>query len=148
MQDTKKTKDPYKRALSDRVRVLYGYADGHAKLEVMAPIGIEVPVNLSVAEIGKIKGAFDEAFNWAMKPEDERKLGKGDQERVLDPRGKVTFGFSDAHVVISVRVLPKIPPWIPLDITRAELLEGKKTMDEVYQWTLLPSDIREMQGVI
>ena|SRR5260221_10130085 len=147
MQDTKNTKDPYRRALSDRVRVLYGYVDGHARLEVKAPIGIEVPVNLSVSEISKIKGAFDEAFNWAMKPEGDRKAGKGDQERVLDPRGKVTFGFTDGHVVISVRVVPKVPPWIPLDITRAELLEGKKTMDEVYQWTLLPQEVREAQGV-
>lgn len=148
MADAATKKEPYCRALSDRVKVLYGYADAHARLVVQAPIGIEVPVNLSVEEILKIKKTFDEAYQWAMKPESDRKGGKGDQERILDPRGKVSFGFPDAHVVISVRVVPKVPPWIPLDITRNELLEGKKTMDEVYQWSLLPKDIREMQGVI
>jgi len=145
--DAKTTKEPYRRALSAKVSVLYGYSDGHAKLEVQAPIGIQVPVKLSILEIEKIKGAFDEAHNWASKPDEARKAGKGDQQRVLDPRGKVTFGFPDAHVVISVRVVAKISPWIPLEITKDELLEGKRTMDEVFQWSKLPAEVREAQGV-
>lgn len=142
------TKEPYTKTVSPKVRVLYGYRDGHARLEVVAPIGILVPVKLTVDEIKKIKGAFDEAYLWAMKPEGERKLGNGDQERVLDPRGKVTFGFPNAHAVISVRVVAKITPWIGLDISREEIIEGKKIMDEVYQWTLLPEEVREAQGVL
>jgi hypothetical protein len=141
------TKEPYVKIISPRVKVLYGYRDGHAKLEVLAPIGILVPVNLTIEEIKKIKAAFDEAYIWAMLDEIDRKKGKGDQERVLDPRGKVVFGFPDGHAVIAVRVVPKFSPWLPLDITRSEILEGKPSMDEVYTWALLPQEVREMQGV-
>lgn len=145
--ESKAVREPYRRALSEKVKVLYGYADGHAKLEVQAPVGIQVPVKLTIPEIEKIKGAFEEAYLWASKPDEARKAGKGDQERVLDPRGKVTFGYPDAHVMISVRVVPKISPWISLEISKAELLEGKLTMDEVYQWSKLPPEVREAQGV-
>lgn len=140
--------EPWVRSLSDRVKALYGYRDGHAKLEVQAPIGITVPVTLTALEIEKIKKAFDLAYAWAMKPADERKAGKGDQEQVLDPRGKVGFGFPDGHVVISVRVVAKVSPWIPLEITREELLQGKKIMDEVYQWSQLPKDVRDLQSTL
>jgi hypothetical protein len=141
-------KEPYVRAISIKVRMLFGYRDARARLEVQAPIGIEIPVTFTKEEVLKIKGAFDEAYAWAMKPEEERKQGKGDQIRVLDPRGKVTFGFPDGHAVISVRVVAKITPWIGLDLSRDEIIEGKMPMDEVYQWTLLPLEVREAQGVL
>lgn len=140
--------EPWVREISPKVKVLFGYRDGHARLEVLAPIGIVVPVNLSVDEIGKINTAFNEAYTYAMKPESERKGGKGDQERVLDPRGKVTFGFEDAHAVISVRIVATITPWIPLDITREEIVQGKPHMNEVHQWAQLPQEVREMQSVL
>lgn len=142
------TPDPWKRVISPKVRVFYGFKDGHARLEVTAPIGIVVPVKLNPAQISKIKETFDEAYRWAQKPEDERRAGKGDQERLLDPRGKVVFGFPDAHVVIAVRIVVGISPWLPLDVHRDELVDGKKVMDEIYQWTLLPEEVREMQGVL
>lgn len=139
--------EPWIRSVSPKVKVLFGYKDGHAKLEVLAPIGIKVPVNLTAVEIEKIKRSFDKAHARAMMTEAERgKLGIEEEE--LDPRGKVTFGFPDGHVVISVRVVAKVTPWIPLDVTREELLEGKKIMDEVYQWTLLPQDVRDMQSTL
>lgn len=140
--------EPWVRKVSPKVRALFGYRDAHARLEVLAPIGIVVPVCLTAVEIEKIKKAFDRAYTWAMKPEDERKGGKGDQEEILDPRGKVTYGFPDGHAVISVRIVAKISPWIPLDVSREEVLGGKPTMNEIYQWTLLPQDIRDMQSTL
>jgi hypothetical protein len=139
--------EPWVRDLSDKVKVLFGYRDGHAKLEVQAPAGITVPVTLTAVEIEKIKKAFDQAHAWAMKSGDDRKTGKGDQEQILDPRGKVTFGFPDGHVVIAVRVV-KMSPWIPLEISRDELLQGKKVMDEVSQWANLPQEVRQMQSTL
>src|SRR4029450_7562534 len=70
--------EPWSRTLSPKVKVLFGYKDGHAKLVVVAPIGITVPVNLTSVEIEKIKRFFDLAYAWAAKSEDERKGGKGD----------------------------------------------------------------------
>lgn len=140
--------EPWVRKVSPKVKVLFGYRDAHARLEVQAPIGIVVPVHLTALEIEKIKKAFDRAYAWAMKPADERKVGKGDQEEILDPRGKVTYGFPDGHAVISVRVVAKISPWIPLDVSRDEVMDGKPIMNEIYQWTLLPQDIRDMQSTL
>jgi hypothetical protein len=140
--------EPWVRKVSPKVKVLFGYRDAHARLEVVAPIGIVVPVRLTAFEIEKIKGAFDRAYTWAMKPEAERKAGKGDQEEILDPRGKVTYGFPDGHAVISVRIVAKISPWIPLDVSRDEVIDGKPIMHEIHQWTLLPQDVRDMQSTL
>lgn len=145
MPDLKK--EPFVRVLSENVDVLYGFSDGHAKLKVRTPLGVVVPVNLSKDEILKIKDSFDRAYLWATRPDEERQAGKGDLGGSLDPRAKISYGHPDGHVTISVRVVPKISPWIPLEISRSELLEGKKAMDEVSQWANLPEDVRKMQGV-
>ncbi len=138
-------KEPYERALSPKVKLFFGFKDGRAELKVMTPIGIVVPATIPPEAIPTIKKVFDEAYEWNTKPEAERKGGKGDKERLIEVRAKVTFGYADGHVMISVRPM-KLAPWLSVDITREELLEGKKTMDEVNLWYSMPSDVREMQG--
>lgn len=136
--------EPWIRNVSPKVKVLFGYRDGHAKLEVIAPIGIVVPVRLSIAQIDLIKRSFDRAYAELMKPEAERKI----REDELDPRGKVAYGFPDGHAVISVRIVAKISPWIPLEVSRQEVIDGKPIMTEVHAWSILPQDIREMQSTL
>lgn len=137
--------EPFVRSLSPNVRLLFGYKDARAELKVKTPIGVEVPATIPAEKIEAIKRAFDEAFVWAMKPVEERTTPK-ETERILDDRGKVAFGYPDGSVKIYVRPI-KFSPWIPVGISREELLEGKKTMDEVFQWFGLPSDVRDLQGV-
>lgn len=137
--------EPFLRSLSPNVRLFFGYKDARAELKVKTPIGVEVPATIPPGKIEAIKKAFDEAFTWAMKPAEDRSVQK-EVERVLDDRGKVTFGYPDGSIKIYVRPI-KFSPWIPVGISREELLEGKKTMDEVFQWLGLPDDIRNLQGV-
>lgn len=138
-------KEPYERVLSPKVKLLFGFKDARAELKVMTPIGIMVPATVPPPRIPKIKEIFDEAFAFNSKSEEERKKAGGPWEREVEVRAKITFGFPDGHVVISVRPA-KIVPWLSAEITRAEHLEGKKAMDEVFMWYQLPEDVREMQG--
>jgi len=138
-------KEPFERDLSPKVKLFYGYKDGRCELKIMTPIGLSVPVTVPSEAIPTIKKVFDEAYLWDMKAEEERKDGKGDLERVIEVRAKVVYGFPDGHVVISVRPV-KVAPWLSVEITREELIEGKKAMDEVNLWNLMPVEVREMQG--
>lgn len=136
--------EAFERALSPKVKLFYGYKDARCELKVLAPIGIVVPATVPAEAIPTIKKVFDEAFEWNSKPEAGRKGGK-EIERVIEVRAKVTFGFSDGHVVISVRPA-KFVPWLSVEITREEHLQGKHIMDEVNLWAQLPEDVRQMQG--
>jgi hypothetical protein len=140
-----KPREPYERALSAKVKLFFGFKDGRAELKVMTPIGITVPATIPPVAIPTIKKVFDEAYDFNSKSEEERKRAGGPWEREVEVRAKITFGFPDGHVVISVRPA-KIVPWLSVDITREEHLQGKKAMDEVFMWYQLPSDVREMQG--
>ncbi len=144
MPETKK--EPFAKELSEHVKLLFGYKDARAELRVKPPGMPMIPVKIPIERVEAIKKAFDEAFVWAMKPEEERKAGKGDIERQLDDRGRAKWGFPDGHIQISVRPV-KLAPWIPLEIDRDELLKGKPAMDEVYAWAQLPKDVRDMQGI-
>lgn len=135
----------FEKALSPKVKLFFGFKDARAELKVIAPIGITVPATVPPDRIPKIKEVFTEAYDFNSKPEEERKKAGGPWEREIEVRAKITFGFPDGHVVISVRPA-KFVPWLSVEITREELLEGKKVMDEVYLWYLLPVDVREMQG--
>jgi hypothetical protein len=141
-----KPREPFSKELSEHVKLLFGYKDARAELRVKPPGLPTIPVKVSPERAEAIKKAFDEAFVWAMKPEEERKAGKGDIERQLDDRAKAKWGFPDGHIDLYVRPM-KLAPWIPLQIDRDELLKGKPAMDEVFAWSQLPKDVREMQGV-
>lgn len=138
-------REPFLRSLSENVRLFYGYKDGRAELKVKTPVGVEVPATISPEKVVLVKKAFDEAYTWAMKPEDDRKDPK-EVERILDDRGKVSFGYPDGSVKIYVRPI-KMSPWIPIRISRQELLQGKAVMDEVFLWKELPEELRSLQGV-
>lgn len=140
-------REPFERVLSQNVKVLFGFKDAHAELRVRTPIKIVVPVSLTPVHIAGIRKSFSRAYDWAMKPESERAHGKGDIEDIIDPRGKVTYGFPDAHVDISVRVVATISPWLTAGINREELLLGKPVMEEVDLWAQLPEDVRMLQGI-
>jgi hypothetical protein len=140
-------REPFLRTLSPNVKLFFGFKDGRGELKVKTPIAIVVPVTIPPEKIPLIKKAFDEAYPWALKSEAERKDGKGDIERVLDDRAKVVFGFPDGSVKICVRPI-KLSPWIPVTLSREELLEGKPAMDEVNMWLELPKEVRDLQGVL
>src|SRR4029077_20048105 len=137
--------EPFERALSPKVKLFFGFKDARAELKVIAPIGIVVPATVPPPRIPKIKEVFDEAYDFNSKSEEERRKAGGPWEREIEVRAKITFGFPDGHVVISVRPA-KIVPWLSVEITREEHLQGKKAMDEVFMWYQLPEDVREMQG--
>jgi hypothetical protein len=136
---------PFEEDISPKVKLFYGFKDARAELRVIAPIGIVVPATIPPATIPKVKGYFDEAYEFGMKPEEERKKVKEPWDREVEVRAKVTFGFPDGHVLLSVRPV-KISPWLSTVITWEELREGKKVMDKVYLWHQLPDFVREMQG--
>lgn len=135
----------FEKDLSPKVKLFYGFKDARAELRVIAPIGIVVPATVPATAIPRVKAVFDEAYEWNSKPEGEREKAKGPWDREIEVRAKVTFGFPDGHVVIAVRPI-KLSPWLPVEITREELLNGKRIMDDVYLWHQLPADVREMQG--
>ena len=137
--------EAFERALSPKVKLFFGYKDARCELKVIAPIGITVPATVPAPRIPKIKEIFDEAYQFNSKPEEDRKKAGGPWEREVEVRAKIAFGFPDGHVVISVRPA-KIVPWLSVEITRDEHLQGKKAMDEVFMWYQLPADVREMQG--
>lgn len=137
--------EAFERALSPKVKLFFGFKDARAELKVIAPIGIVVPATVPSPRIPKIKEVFDEAYDFNSKSEEERKKAAGPWEREIEVRAKISFGFPDGHVVISVRPA-KFVPWLSVEITREEQLQGKKTMDEVFMWYQLPEDVRQMQG--
>lgn len=137
-------KEPFEAMLSPKVKIIYGYKDAHAQVRVLS--AMDIPVNITPDQIEKVKEVFDLAREWALKSEAERKSGKGDIEKVLDGRAKACWSFPDGHVSLYVRPF-KISPWIPITISREELLEGKKIMDEVHGWAKLPQDVRTLQGI-
>ncbi len=97
-------------------------------------------------KIEGVRKLFTRFYSWALLPEEGRKDGKGDVEEVLDDRCKARGEYPDGHVELCVRPI-KLSPWIPVRLSREELIHGKKTMDEVYGWLQLPEDIRNFQGV-
>lgn len=137
-------KEPFQATISPKVKILYGYKDAHAQVRVSA--GIEIPVDVLPEQIEKIKEAFDAAYEWAMKSESDRTSGKGDTEKALDPRAKAKWGYPDGHISLYVRPI-KISPWIPISVSREELIQGKKVMDEVSGWAKLSKEVRDLQGV-
>lgn len=138
-------KEPYERALSPKVKLFFGYKDGRAELKVTTPIGIVIPVSISITQISLIKRVFDRFYGWAKKTDEERLGGLGDAEEVLDDRCKARGEFPDGHVDLSVRPV-KIAPWVSIGLSREEVLTGKPVMDEVNLWASLPEDVREFQG--
>lgn len=145
MSDTGTKREPFERILSPKVKVLYGYKDGHAKIAVDTPV-LEVPVPVPPEKIAGIRKLFTRYYDWALKSEEERKDGKGDIEEVLDDRCKARGGYPDAHVDMSVRPI-KLSPWFPVALSREEIIRGKPAMDEVWGWLQLPEEIRMLQGV-
>jgi len=137
---------PFEENISPKVKLFYGFKDARAELRVIAPIGIVVPATVPPAAIPKVKGFFDEAYEFGMKTEEERKNTKEPWDREVEVRAKVTMGFPDGHVVLSVRPI-KLSPWLSAEITWQELREGKKVMEKVKLWYDLPEHVREMQGV-
>lgn len=129
-------REPFERAFSSKVKIFYGYKDGRAELKAIAPIGITVPVTFTIDRILKFKEAFDEAYDYDG-PEIEREF---------DPRAKVKYGFSDRRIDIYVRPVP-FGPWFSVTVTREEIEEGRPIIKEVYDWTQLPEEVREMQGI-
>lgn len=145
-------KEPFVSILSPKVKVLYGYKDGRAY--VCVTYGVELPhQEVPPAKIPDVRKLFSRFYGWALKSEEERKGGKGDVEEVLDDRCKVRGEYPDGHVDLCVRVAKYVPlvkievPWIPIELSKEEVIQGKKTMDEVWGWLQLPEDVRNLQGV-
>ena len=65
--------EPWTIALSEKVRVRYGFADAHAELEVLLPFKKEYRHSFDEAEIRLAQGAFQKAASWADLPEAERR---------------------------------------------------------------------------
>ncbi len=145
MSDTATKKEPFISVLSPKVKVLYGFKDGHAEVLVVTPIkDFHVPV--PVEKIEGVRKLFTRFYGWALKTDEERKDGKGDVEEVLDERCKARGEYPDGHVELCVRPI-SLSPWIPVTLSKEELIHGKKTMDEVYGWLQLPEEVRNFQGV-
>lgn len=145
MSETESKREPFVSILSPKVKVLYGFKDGHAKVCVDTPV-LEVPVPVPPEKIQGIKRLFTRFYDWALKSDEERKDGKGDVEEVLDDRCKARGEYPDGHVDLCVRPI-KLSPWIPIELSKEEVVRGKKTMDEVWGWLQLPEEIRILQGV-
>lgn len=139
-------REPFIRVMSPKVRVFFGYKDARAELKVMTPLKVEVPATIPAEKVGAIKAAFDAAYKVAMLPDADRVKIK-EEERVIDDRAKVAFGFPDGSGKICIRPI-RLSPWIPITITRDELLEAKKTVDEIFQWFELPEEVRSLQGAL
>lgn len=139
-------REPYVRIMSPKVRIFFGYKDGRAELKVMTPLKVEIPATIPPGKVGAIKAAFDAAYEVAVKPESER-AGIKEAERPIDDRAKVSFGYPDGSGKIYIRLI-KLSPWIPIGITREELLEAKKTVDEIFRWFELPEEVRNLQGAV
>lgn len=142
---TTATREPFLRVMSPKVRIFFGFKDGRAELRVMTPLKVEIPATVPPGKVGAIKAAFDAAYMVAMMPEEGRAKVK-EEERVIDDRAKVAFGYPDGSGKICIRPI-KLSPWIPISISREELLEAKKTVDEIVQWFEMPEEIRNLQGV-
>jgi hypothetical protein len=137
--------EPFCTILSDSTKVLYGFKD--ARVEIKVKVGAEITVPISAEKVELIKKAFDAAYLWALKPEDERKAGTGEFKQELDSRGRAKWGFPDGRVELQVRPL-KFGPWLPpFSITQAELKTGKPVIDQAYEWSKLPEEVRGLQGV-
>jgi hypothetical protein len=138
-------REPFLRVMSPKVRVFFGFKDARAELKVMTPLKVEVPATIPAEKVAAVKKAFDAAYGVAMLPESDRAKVK-EEERVIDDRAKVVFGYPDGGGKICVRPI-RLSPWIPIGISREELLDAKKTVDEIFQWLELPEEIRNLQGV-
>ncbi len=139
-------REPFVKKLSAEVRVLYGYADAHVRVEVLAPGGITVPKQLKNDQVVMLYAAFRKAHTIATMSEEERKKAARFEE-VLDPQAKYQIGFPDGHMTLFLRAIPKLPPWIPVEITRQEILEGAPALKEIVAWGELPEDVRKLQGI-
>jgi hypothetical protein len=137
---------PFEKVLSDSTRVLFGWKDAHAEIKVKPPVGPEVTVPVSPDQVERVKKLFDEAYLWAMKPEEERKAGVGAREVELEARARGRWEFPDGHIELRIRPI-RLSPWIPIKIDQVELVAGKPVMDEVYAWKCLPEEVRTLQGV-
>lgn len=142
---TTAVREPFLRVMSPKVRVFFGFKDARAELRVMTPLKVEIPATIPPDKVGAVKAAFDAAYVVAMMPEAERTRVK-EEERAIDDRAKVAFGYPDGSGKICIRPI-KLSPWIPITISREELLEAKKTVDEIFQWFGLPEEVRNLQGV-
>lgn len=152
MSDPGAKKEPFVSILSPKVKVLYGFKDAH--VEVCVKVAIDLPTQqVAPAKIPPLKRTFDRFCGWALKSDAERQAGKGDVDEVLDDRCKVRGEYPDGHVDLCVRLTRYVPftkievPWIPIVLSKEEVIGGKKTMDEVYAWHQLPEDVRNLQGI-
>lgn len=151
MQETAKGREPFLKQLSEEVALLFGFKDARAELKVKALKAVPITIKVDAARIKVVKEAFDAAYGHAMARDADRKVGKGAEaetivDRQLDERARAKWGFADCRIELSVR-MTKFLPWIPMTITKEELLTGKPAMDEVWAWAQLPEDVRETQGV-
>ena len=65
--------EPWMIALSEKVRVRYGFKDAHAELEVLLPFKKEYRHSFDETEIRQAQDAFRKAAAWADLPEAERR---------------------------------------------------------------------------
>lgn len=147
MKATTKDREPFLKQLSDEVALLFGFKDARAELKVKALKAVPVTVRVDHTRIKVVKEAFDAAYSHAMARDADQKEAKETVvDRQLDERAKARWGFADCRIELSVR-MTKFLPWIPMIITKEELLIGKPAMDEVWAWAQLPEDVREAQGL-
>jgi hypothetical protein len=145
------TKEPFLKQLSEDVALLFGFKDARAELRIRLIKAVPVTVRVDHTRIKVVREAFDAAYAHATARDADQKEAKEAPKEVvvdrqLDERAKARWGFADCRIELSVR-MTKFLPWIPMIITKEELLIGKPAMDEVWAWAQLPVDVREAQGL-
>jgi hypothetical protein len=139
------SREPFQKALSENVEVLYGWKDAHAVIRVRLPIPLRpwYPVQMPADTILGLKDPFDKAFAYGMLPAAERNWEKPVEFQARkDCRGR--YGYADAHVELEVWYLIK---WVKLEFPFEEFKLAKAAMDEAYLWAQLPAEVRDLQGV-
>ena len=145
-------REPFKKVLSANVEILYGFKDAHAVVRVRLPIPLRpwYSVQIPPDAIVRFKKHFDDAYEFGVKTEEERKAlieaAAPGRYPVLfeardDCRGR--WGYKDAHVELEVKRII----WVMLPFPFEEFKLAKAAIDEAHLWAGLPADVREMQGV-
>ncbi len=138
-----KTREPFKKVLSENVEVLYGYKDAHAVVRVRLPIPLRpwYSVDIPADAILKFKQNFEDAHAFGVKGEADRKGQEPVQFYARDDcRGR--WGYLDSHVELDVKRIVWITVTFPFD----EFKLAKAAMDEAYVWAGLPEHVRDLQG--
>lgn len=137
--------EPFVKDLSQNVRILFGYKDGHAVVRVRLPIPLRpwYPVDIQAKDIIRFKEPFDRAHEFGCRPESARIISAPIEFQAReDCRGR--YGYPDAHVVLEVKRIA----WIAFEFPFEEFKLAKAAMDDAYAWALLPEHTRELQGTM